>query len=295
VRVALVAETFRPAVNGVVNSVIRSCEHLTDRGHEVLVVAPSGDSFRTGHGHPIRVVRVAGMSIPPTGDPARPIRLIAVGRLSAEKRPDLAVSTLAELHRRGVPAELTLLGSGPWEPRLRRQAAGMAVRFAGHLSPSSRVAAAIIDCDIALVPGPAETFGLAALESLACGVATVVVRGVGTAEVIDLDRRAGRAVEPDPASFADAVCDLAAADGQKRAAAARALAERFTWARTVESMRAVQAEVRRPAPPSAGHRGAGHNSLCTASSTRHSRTVPGQPEILASFGPVSLDSVIGMP
>ncbi|MDQ1751705.1 MAG: phosphatidylinositol alpha 1,6-mannosyltransferase, partial [Pseudonocardiales bacterium] len=82
-RVALVAETFRPAVNGVVNSVIRSCEHLTDRGHEVLVVAPSGDSFRTGHGHPIRVVRVAGMSIPPTGDPARPIRLIAVGRLSA--------------------------------------------------------------------------------------------------------------------------------------------------------------------------------------------------------------------
>ncbi|MDQ1735306.1 MAG: phosphatidylinositol alpha 1,6-mannosyltransferase [Pseudonocardiales bacterium] len=47
-----------------VNSVIRACEHLTDRGHEVLVVAPSGESFRTGHGHPIRVVRVAGMSIP---------------------------------------------------------------------------------------------------------------------------------------------------------------------------------------------------------------------------------------
>jgi hypothetical protein len=45
------------------------------------------------------------------------------------------------------------------------------------------------------------------------------------------------------------VCDLAAADGQKRAAAARALAERFTWARTVESMLAVQAEVGRPASP----------------------------------------------
>ncbi|MDQ1690749.1 MAG: alpha,6-mannosyltransferase [Pseudonocardiales bacterium] len=215
-----------------------------------------------------RSERAAQHTATPTGDPARSIRLIAVGRLSAEKRPDLAVSTLAELHRRGVPAELTLLGSGPWEPRLRRQAAGMAVRFAGHLSPSSRVAAAITDCDIALVPGPAETFGLAALESLACGVATVVVRGAGTAEVIDLDRRAGRAVEPDPASFADAVCDLAAADGQKRAAAARALAERFTWARTVESMLAVQAEVGRPASPAPGSAGPGSAGPVTTARAR---------------------------
>jgi phosphatidylinositol alpha 1,6-mannosyltransferase len=64
VRVALVAETFCPAVNGVVNSVIRAAEALTARGHEALIVAPTGEPFRTHGGMLVDVVRVPATAVP---------------------------------------------------------------------------------------------------------------------------------------------------------------------------------------------------------------------------------------
>jgi len=64
VRIALVAETFTPAVNGVVNSVRQVADNLARRGHEPIVVAPSGADYRSASGHRIEVVNVPSMSMP---------------------------------------------------------------------------------------------------------------------------------------------------------------------------------------------------------------------------------------
>lgn len=62
-RIAILAETYLPLVNGVTRSLQRVLEHLVCRGDEVLVIAPSAvgaNDLDTGDG--VRVVRLLSVS-----------------------------------------------------------------------------------------------------------------------------------------------------------------------------------------------------------------------------------------
>jgi phosphatidylinositol alpha 1,6-mannosyltransferase len=63
VRVTLVAETFLPSVNGVVNSVLQAADQLARNGHEPVVVAPTGAPFVTAGGHPVDVITVPSRAL----------------------------------------------------------------------------------------------------------------------------------------------------------------------------------------------------------------------------------------
>jgi phosphatidylinositol alpha 1,6-mannosyltransferase len=64
VRIAIVAETFLPAVNGVTHSVRKMLEHFARCGDQVLVIAPSGGTCTdSSFGPSVRVVRLPSVPL----------------------------------------------------------------------------------------------------------------------------------------------------------------------------------------------------------------------------------------
>jgi len=177
-------------------------------------------------------------------EPGTALRLIHVGRLSREKSPHLAVATAVELERRGVDVQLNVYGAGPHADELRTLAGGAPVFFHGYVDSRAALAAEYRAADIALSVCPAEAFGLAALEALACGTPVVTADRGGARELVDAS--CAEWGSPDPVFLADAVQRLAARLGRDEAGvrqAARACAERYPWETAITAMLAVHQQV----------------------------------------------------
>jgi len=164
------------------------------------------------------------------------ILLVHCGRLSAEKRPQRSLTTLATLRAAGMPVRLVVAGEGPLRARLARRAAraGLPVTFAGFLRGRADLAALLASADVAIAPGPAETFGLAALEALACGTPVVVSAESALPEVVG---EAGASVPGE--DLAAGVRAMLARPERARRATARARAERYDWGTAVHGFLAV--------------------------------------------------------
>ncbi|MBZ6172596.1 glycosyltransferase [Streptomyces olivaceus] len=160
--------------------------------------------------------------------------LVMCSRLSVEKRPGTALDALDATRRRGRRAALVVAGDGPLRPRLEQRAREQAlpVTFLGHLADPGALGALQASADVCLAPGPAETFGLAALEAMASGTPVVASASSALSEVIG---SAGAVAADHGEAFADAV-ELVLARGEAdRRGAARARAECFGWDTAVEA------------------------------------------------------------
>lgn len=184
----------------------------------------------------------------------RPVegRIVMVGRLARQKRPDLAIRALALLRPRLPHAHLQLVGDGP----LRRQVEHLvhelnlspAIQLLG---PRNDIPELLNSAHCLLLTSDYEASPLSVLEAMSAGVPVVTSRFGGVAELVD-DGRTGIVVDPDPASIAGALYQLLSDAHLARALGNAAHAEahlRFSRVRMAAETIAVYGEVlaRRPA------------------------------------------------
>jgi len=155
--------------------------------------------------------------------------LVHCGRLSTEKHAERSIDTVAALCDAGHRVRLVVAGDGPRRAALQRRASGLPVDFLGFVPDRARLATLLASADVSLAPGPHETFGLSALESMASGTPVVVSRSSALPEIVG---SAGAADSPE--DFARGVTTHLAAAEPLRRAAARTRAEAYSWPTAVE-------------------------------------------------------------
>ena len=228
----LAARLDRPTLEGLVRLVLRRADAFVVLNEaiagELLAhgvsrarchVVPNG--IETGaHGGGVRGTTAGG-----------PWRIVAVGRLAAQKGQDLLLRALPRVRAAAGPLTLTLVGDGPDRARLEALAAeldlGDAVRFAGRVTD---VRPALAEADLFVLPSRFEGHPLALLEAMDAGLPIVATAVAGNAETLRADEGLLAAPE-DPEALAAAMLTLLL-DRERAArlgaAARRGAAERYS-------------------------------------------------------------------
>ena len=214
--------------------------HLLDWGVERVALQPLG--VDTAAFHPDRAAAGwrAGLGL------AADARvLVYAGRFAPEKHLDVLVDAVARL---GPPHVLLAIGAGPMPP------AGERVRVVPFIADVAALAAILAGADAFVHAGDQETFGLSALEAMACGTPIVVRKAEGLAELAD--GACGLAVEHGTgAAFAEAIAALLGGDRSAQRRAARARAEASDWEQVLPALldhyrRLLEGRAASPSPAS---------------------------------------------
>jgi glycosyltransferase involved in cell wall biosynthesis len=137
--------------------------------------------------------------------------IVAIARLTAQKRVHLAVEAVAYLVGLGHELPLTIVGDGPERANLQalaqRRGVAQLITFAGAVPPE-QIPTFLARADLMLFPAEGEGFGLAAAEALVSGVPVIACwDGGGVLDVVP-ERGAGRLTLPSAEALADAALDV---------------------------------------------------------------------------------------
>jgi glycosyltransferase involved in cell wall biosynthesis len=170
-------------------------------------------------------------------------RVIAVGSLISRKGYDLLLRAVARVVRIYPPTHLVLIGSGPQESSLRQLASQLgiesSVKFEGSL-PRVDLPPLLRSAQVFSHPAMFDTFPLAPLEAMACGL-TTVVSSAGALPAIVGDAGLVHAVG-DEEQLARLLSQALSSPGLRRTlgiAARTRVLEQFTWQTMCDSYLAL--------------------------------------------------------
>jgi len=186
---------------------------------------------------------------PPPGPPPRtgPLRVVSVGRLDWVKGQDRLLEAVARASSRGVRLELRIAGDGPLGASLRSRAralglAGLVQWSGGAFDPRQ----VLEEADAFVSASRSETFGIAALEAMACGLPVVSTVNGGVDELFE-DHVSGLvipgATEDDVVEGLARALAVLAGDPVRRAALGAAAAQRARRAFSPRAMADATARV----------------------------------------------------
>ena len=128
--------------------------------------------------HPVPELRA---ELSPDGEPL----LVHVSNFRPVKRPVDCVEILARVRERGVKARLVMVGDGSERARAEHRARCLGLeRYCSFVGKQPKIVSYLSAADVLLLPSEQESFGLAALEAMACEVPVVASRVGGVPEVV---------------------------------------------------------------------------------------------------------------
>jgi len=158
------------------------------------------------------------------------------GRMTAVKRTDDLLTTLAVLRERGVDALLLLVGDGDDRERLEQQAHDLGLaRSCLFLGYQQDVAPWYAVCDAVILTSASEGTPVTIIEALAAGRAVVSTRVGGVPDVVD-DGETGFLVGPGDTHALAERLELLARDPERRAAMGASGRERVLRRYAVERL-----------------------------------------------------------
>jgi alpha-1,6-mannosyltransferase len=164
---------------------------------------------------------------------------IYCGRFAREKHLDVLIRAWPAVEH-ATGAALALVGDGPSAAWFRRIPGADRVRWLPFERDRDRLADLLAAADLYVAPGPAETFGLAALEALASGTPVLSVDSGGVPELV---RRSGAGdvyAVGDPGSLAERAVTLFGRDLPQLGSEGRRYAEReHAWDRVFDRIFAL--------------------------------------------------------